>query len=198
MDIVAHGDVRDPELARSPEREPFQSRLLDRLPTDVLARDGRPQRASVRRRLGCRAVVPFIGGIAGQRAAGAAVGDDAFVVGMAGEFDLNRAQRTGQRRGQAGGDRLAVVTNRERAVGSLYHFDPRASVVGSVGAGQELQRAPAVLDGVVPRSSWGQAQSNRARLLEGEDRAQVERRVERAVNGLRLRRLDPEAGVEAG
>jgi len=207
VDAVTHGDARDPEQASGRlDREPLPPRSLDRLPAGELARGGRRQRTSIRGRLGRRAVVPLIGGLAaqlaGQRAAGGAAGDDAFVVGMAGEFGLDRAQGAGQRRGQAGGDLFAVVTDREGAVGSLGYLDPRAGIAGPLGAGQELDCPPAILDGVVPRSSRGQAPSDRARLAEGEDRAQVERQVERrcerAVSRLRVRRLDPEAGIEAG
>ncbi|MDE2745693.1 MAG: hypothetical protein OXI41_06870 [Chloroflexota bacterium] len=81
------------------------------------------------------------------------------------------------------------MTDRERAVSSFDHFDPRPGIAGPLRLRQELQRALAVLDGVVPSDGAG--------VAECENGAEVERRLERTIGQLRLSRLDPEACVEA-
>ena len=82
-----------------------------------------------------------------------------------------------------------MVTNLERAVYSFDHLGLRLGLAVPFGTGQELQRTAVVLDCVVAGDSGGAA--------EGEDSAQVERRLERKIGRLGLRLLNPEAGVEA-
>ena len=77
----------------------------------------------------------------------------------------------------------------ELAARPFHHLDLRPGVAGPLGPGQQLERAPAVLDRVVARDG--------ARVPEAEDGAEVERGVERAVGRLGLCRRDPEAGIEA-
>ena len=78
---------------------------------------------------------------------------------------------------------------RELAAGPLHHLHPCPSVAWPFWSGQQLQRAPVVLHGVVARDAAG--------VPEGEDGAEVECRVERVPGRLGLAGGDGEAGVEA-
>ena len=77
----------------------------------------------------------------------------------------------------------------ELAVEALHDLDLHPGVAGPFGPGQQLQRAPAVLHGVVAR--------DRARVPEAEDGGKWERGVEWPVGQTGQRRREPEAGVEA-
>ena len=80
----------------------------------------------------------------------------------------------------------------ELAVRPLHHLDLRTGVASPLGLGQQLERAPAVLDGVVARDG--------ARVPEAEDGREGERGIERAVGHLGLRGRDAGRGdsVETG
>ena len=103
---------------------------------------------------------------------------------MEGNVDEQRSRRR-----LARGNRHAVVLDGELAVRPLHHLDLRPGVAGPLTPGQQLERAPAIFDGVVTGDA--------AHVPEDEDGAEVECRVEQAVGRLGLCRRDPEAGVEA-
>ena len=71
------------------------------------------------------------------------------------------ARRAPGRGGAPTGDDLALVAHLQAAVGVFQDFHLHTGVAGTLGAGQELQGAPLVLDRVVPGHLAG--------VLEAED-----------------------------
>ena len=111
------------------------------------------------------------------------------MVRVPGQLGARRPQHPGARRRLARGDGLPLVQDGELAARPFQHLDLRPGVAGPLAPGQQLERAPAILDRVVAGDAAG--------VPEAEDGGERKRAVERAVGHRGLCRRDPEAGVEA-
>ena len=101
---------------------------------------------------------------------------DAADFGSRSQGAVRSVQRTGSRWRALAGDDLTLMAHLEPAVGAFQHFHSRASVAGPLGARQQLQGAPSVLDRVVP--------SHFAGVLEAKDLIQRAWCVPRMVDQL--------------
>ena len=62
---------------------------------------------------------------------------------------MRGSQHTGSRRHLPAGDDFALIAYLEAAVGVFQDFDVHSGIAGTLGAGEQLQGAPLVLDRVV-------------------------------------------------
>ena len=102
---------------------------------------------------------------------------------------MRGSQQTGSRRCLPAGDDFALMAYLEAAVGVFQDFDMHSGIAGTLGAGEQLQGAPLLLDRVVPGHLAG--------VFEAEDFSQNPLGVPGAVGRLRQFGWDREPGVVA-
>ena len=116
--------------------------------------------------------------------------DDAPEFGTESQCPVRGAQRTGSRRRLSAGNDVARIADLETAVGVFRDLHVHTGVAGTLGAGQQLQGPPLVLDRVVP--------GNFAGVLEAEGFVQGALEVQGTVGRLRQFGRGGELGVVAG
>ena len=188
--MLAHGVARDPELAGYlPQGEALDPGVLHRLPERQLPRrqlptqrkgsfstaTGRLDRIVVVDRLGLQVgQLPQLG-LAETMVTQAF--HDAVELRSGSHGPMRGSQHTGSRRRLPAGDDFVPIAYLEAAVGVFQDFDMHSGIAGTLGAGEQLQGAPLLLDRVVPGHLAG--------VFEAEDFGQDPLGVPGAVGRLR-------------
>ena len=200
--ILAHGVARDPELAGYlPQGEALEPGVLHRFPDCQLPRG----QLAVRRKGSFSTATGRMDSIIVVDQRGLQVGQlsqlglaetmvtrafhDSVECRSGSHGPVRGSQDTGSRRRLPTGDDFALIAYLEATVGVFQDFDMHPGIAGTLGAGEQLQGAPLLLDRVVTGDLAG--------VFEAEYFGQDPRGIPGAVGRLRQFGWDRELAVVA-